>query len=428
MQPGDGTVFRLQQDGTQAWKAAGPRKSAEKQAVRPQCAADQQQRAGQIVDLIQPAARHDQIEATIREGQVILIALHPARGPGEATARIGGNHLDPARFQRPADAAIQAAQIERPGEGPLDAVQPVQNFDRHARMQEIMPGETGRGAIAAGTPSAAIEDFRRGHGWRLCISASSGTRACVNPLRAVIDFALPPRCPACGTIVASDDSFCEPCWSKLDFLGGPACAGCGVPFDTDRGEDVLCGACLADPPAHDGVRAVVAYGDVARSLVLKLKHGRRIGMARTIGRHMARGAAGEDGALLLPVPLHRWRIWRRGFNQSALLAREIGRRTGLEVDTGVIDRRKPTPMLGGLGRAARARALRGAFAIPSGKTARIAGRTVLLVDDVYTSGATAGACVKVLKRAGAAKVIVLCWARVLQDHVDDPVAVRDEPF
>lgn len=285
-----------------------------------------------------------------------------------------------------------------------------------------------RGAVATQAPARAIEDFGGGHRVRLCRSAASGTRERVNPLRAVVDFALPPRCPACGAIVASDDAFCEPCWSKLRFLGGPACTACGLPFETDRGEDFLCGACLADPPPHDGVRAVVAYGDVARALVLKLKHGRRIGMARTIGRHMARAAAGESDAMLVPVPLHRWRIWRRGFNQSALLAQEIGRRTGLPVEIGLIARRRATPMLGGLGRAARARALRGAFMVPSEGKARIEGRTLLLVDDVYTSGATAGACAQALKRAGAARVIVLCWARVLQDHVDDPGGLGDERF
>jgi len=243
------------------------------------------------------------------------------------------------------------------------------------------------------------------------------------PLRAAVDFALPPRCPGCGTIVAGDDSFCEPCWSSLDFLSGPGCAACNVPLEVGLGEDALCATCLAEPPAHDGVRAAVAYGPVARALVLKLKHGRRIGMARVIGRHLARAAADEPGAMLVPVPLHRWRIWRRGFNQSALLAEQVSRRTGQPVRTDLVERTKATPMLGGLGRAGRARALRGAFAVPSEKRAELKSRTVLLVDDVYKSGATAGACARVLKRAGAAQVIVLCWARVLNDGVDEAAAL-----
>jgi ComF family protein len=246
------------------------------------------------------------------------------------------------------------------------------------------------------------------------------------PLRAAIDFALPPRCPACGLIVGADGSFCTECWSKLHFLGGPGCAACGMPFETDQGPDVRCGACLAEPPAHDGVRAAVAYGEVARILALKLKYGRRVGLARVIGGHVARRAGEERDALIVPVPLHRWRIWRRSFNQSALIGAEIARRLGLELRTDLIERRKATPMLGGLGRTARARTLRGAFAVPSEKKAVLQGRTVLLIDDVYTSGATANGCARVLKRAGAARVVVMCWARVLPGHVDADTALGDE--
>jgi ComF family protein len=236
-------------------------------------------------------------------------------------------------------------------------------------------------------------------------------------LGAIVDFALPPRCPACGTIVRDDGAFCQPCWFSLDFLSGPCCAACNLPFEVDRDPDALCAECLAEAPPHDGVRAAVAYGETARALVLKLKHGRRIGMARVIASHLARHA--EPEALLVPVPLHRWRIWRRGFNQSALIAREVARRTGHVVRTDLVERRKATPMLGGLGREARARTLRGAFAVPSDRKPELKGRTVLLVDDVYTSGSTAGACARVLKRAGAARVIVLCWARVLKGGVDE---------
>lgn len=233
------------------------------------------------------------------------------------------------------------------------------------------------------------------------------------PVRAALDFALPPRCPGCGAIVAADHQFCARCWVTLDFLGGPACAGCGAPFRFDRGAEARCAACLADPPAHDGVRAVVAYGEVARTVALKLKHGRRLAMAGIIARHLARIAAAEGDAMLVPVPLHRWRLWRRGFNQSLAIARGVARQTGQAVADDLLVRRRATPMLRGLGRAARAEALRGAFAVPSDRRSALRGRTVLLVDDVFTSGATAGACARVLKRAGASRVVVLAWARVL---------------
>lgn len=248
----------------------------------------------------------------------------------------------------------------------------------------------------------------------------------MNPVRAAIDFALPPRCPACGAIVAADGSFCPDCWGRLRFLSGPGCAACNLPFDFDRGEGALCGECLADPPAHDGVRAAVSYGDVARGVAIKLKHGRRIALAKVVAGHLRRHLEGEADAILAPVPLHRWRIWRRGFNQSALIAAALGKATGLTVRNDLLVRRKATPMLRGLGRAARAETLRGAFAVPNDKRAALKGRTVMLVDDVYTSGATAGACARALKRAGAARVVVICWARVLGGELDGVDALGDE--
>jgi ComF family protein len=128
-------------------------------------------------------------------------------------------------------------------------------------------------------------------------------------------------------------------------------------------------------------------------------------------RHVPAGS--DADSLLVPVPLHRWRIWRRGYNQAAIIARAIARLTGAPMALDPIVRRKPTPLLRGLGRKARARAVRGAFVIRP--DADVKGRHIILVDDVYTTGATANACAKALKRAGAARVSVLCWARVVRN-------------
>ena len=237
-------------------------------------------------------------------------------------------------------------------------------------------------------------------------------------LKPILDFALPPRCPGCGAITAEPHRFCLACWSRLVFLGDPCCACCGLPFEYGEGADILCGACLAFPPAFDRMRAAVAYGEIPRAVALKLKYGGRPGVAETIARFVERHLDPGPEPLLVPVPLHRWRIWRRGYNQAALIASALARRARLEARLDLIERVKATPPLKGMGPKARRDAVRGAFRIPARHKDRIRGRSVVLVDDVYTSGATADGCARVLKRAGAAQVVVLAWARVVRgtDH------------
>ena len=203
----------------------------------------------------------------------------------------------------------------------------------------------------------------------------------------------------------------------MRLIGPPWCAGCNTPFAVPRGPDARCGACLATPPQHQGVRAAVAYGPIARRLALQLKYGRRIGIAMTMAQRIA-PLVPADIDLLVPVPLARWRLWSRGYNQAALIADGLHRIGGQPHDPFAVARGRGSQGLRGLGRRARARAVRGAFAIPD--PARVRGRHVGLVDDVYTSGATAAACTTALLKAGAASVTILCWARVLGDEtVDD---------
>ena len=241
----------------------------------------------------------------------------------------------------------------------------------------------------------------------------------LDPIGAAARLALPPRCPGCGIPVAADHRFCATCWNSLRFLGPPWCAACNLPFAHDRGDDARCAACLADPPRHAGLRAAVAYGPVARSLALRLKYGGRIAFAETMAGPMARLL--PDGAdLIVPVPLHRWRLWSRGFNQAGLIAAGVASRSGLPVDHDALLRRRQTLSLRGLGGRARAKTVAGAFAISgeASREGRVRDKAVVLVDDVCASGATTDACTRVLRSAGARSVTILCWARVLPETGD----------
>lgn len=237
--------------------------------------------------------------------------------------------------------------------------------------------------------------------------------------RAIVDYALPPRCPACGVIVGEDRQFCLDCWSSLHFLDGPACALCSIPLPTALpGSPVTCGACMADAPPFTGAPSAVAYGRAARTVALRLKYGRRTGHARLMAQLMARpltALRGDAPMLLVPVPLHRWRLWSRGFNQAALVADALTRLTGDPHDHHLLLRTKATAALRGKGRRERERIVAGAFALAPDAKARAAGRHLVLIDDVHASGATLRAAAKALKRTGAARVSALTWARVVPD-------------
>lgn len=237
--------------------------------------------------------------------------------------------------------------------------------------------------------------------------------AVLNPL---VDLVFPPRCPLCGDPLAAQGGLCVECWGKLAIPGEPACASCQRPMGAESVEGLICAPCLANPPRHDGIAAATLYNEASRDLVLAFKHGRRIGLARLLARLIAARLAGLEGEwLVVPVPLHRWRLWRRGFNQSVLLARELAAMPGLDVVPDALLRIKRTPTLGGLGRGERARALRGSIVVHPARVAMLQNAQVLLVDDVMTSGATTDACLKVLRRAGVSRIRIACFARVLDE-------------
>lgn len=218
--------------------------------------------------------------------------------------------------------------------------------------------------------------------------------------------------------MAAQDGLCATCWSDLAIPGEPGCALCQRPLASENaGAATICAPCLAAPPRHDGIAAATLYNDASRKLILSFKHGGKIALAPMMARLIAARLPQTVGPdwLIVPVPLHRWRLWRRGFNQSALLTREIARLRAASPCVDALFRRKATPSLGGLGRKARQRALSGAIAVAPRWQGRLKDAHVLLVDDVLTSGATSDACVAALKRAGAAKVVIACFARVVDE-------------
>src|SRR5471032_948554 len=234
-----------------------------------------------------------------------------------------------------------------------------------------------------------------------------------NVAKAVLDLLFPPLCIGCRAQVG-EAGFCASCWSGITFLDGPGCACCGLPFPVALEGENVCAACLARPPAFDSARAIFVCDQTSRGAVLALKHADRLELVPGFARWLSRigRAVLEDSDLVVPVPLHPLRLWRRRYNQAAELARRLARDGKLSYAT-ALARSRPTPSQGAMASAkARRRNVLGAFKVPD--PARVAGRRVLLVDDVLTTGATAEACARALKRAGAKRVHVLALARVVK--------------
>jgi len=232
--------------------------------------------------------------------------------------------------------------------------------------------------------------------------------------RAVVDGVLPPRCLSCGATVDEVDALCGACWAAITFFAPPWCSQCGLSFPHPMGEGAICADCARQHPSWDRARSVLRYDRHSRRLVLMLKHGDQTHLAGAFGRWMHRAGgevlAGAD--LLMPVPLHWTRLFGRRFNQSALLAQAIRGAGGPPVAADWLVRRRRTPSQGTLGPLARARNVRGAFALRRGRSVK--GKRVVLIDDVLTTGATAEECARVLRRAGAAYVGVLVLARAVR--------------
>ncbi|MGE3335644.1 MAG: ComF family protein [Rhodospirillaceae bacterium] len=230
--------------------------------------------------------------------------------------------------------------------------------------------------------------------------------------RLLLNAVLPPQCLACNAVVDTPGHLCGACFGRFTFITPPHCGICGLPLDQTITDDLICGACVVERPVYGQARAAFIYDEHSRPLVLKLKHGDRTDMAVHLARWLQRSGREIIAAadVLVPVPLHRWRLLMRAYNQSALLAHAVGKLSGKPVAADVLTRTKATPPQGGLSRSERRRNVAKAFGVR--RQGPIDRKRVLLIDDVLTSGATANACALTLMQAGAAAVDVLALARV----------------
>ncbi len=233
--------------------------------------------------------------------------------------------------------------------------------------------------------------------------------------RGVLNAVLPARCPVSGDIVEKPGLLSPKIWGRLNFIERPFCARCGIRFDipVDH-DDEICPVCVVEPPSYDSARAVFAYDDVSRAMILAFKHGDQTHLTTSFIPWMIRAAAEcrDDIDLVIPVPLHRFRMLARRYNQAGLLAKGIARAFQKPFVPGALVRVKRTISQGYMTAAQRAENIAGAFRVVDPRA--LAGKSVLLVDDVYTTGATVIACTKALKRAGAQAVHVVTIGRVMR--------------
>lgn len=235
-------------------------------------------------------------------------------------------------------------------------------------------------------------------------------------LKLFLDFLLPPRCGGCGESIDQTHALCSVCWSRLSFITKPFCETCGFPFELEGGDGVACGPCLRSPPLFTQLRSAFCYEDRSRDLILRFKHGDATYLTPLLVRWME--VAGRDllekADLLLPVPLHWRRLIKRGYNQAAFLAQGLAKRTNRVCFPSVLRRVRSTESQGHLTLLERRKNVSRAFYVRERDEKILLGKSVLLIDDVFTTGATVTECTKALKKAGARDVAVLTLARVVK--------------
>lgn len=229
----------------------------------------------------------------------------------------------------------------------------------------------------------------------------------------MIDTILPPRCVVSGDVVEGDGALSAETWASLSFINAPYCEVCGLPFEVEVKEETLCVECLENPPDYDCARSCVVYGDTSRKMILKYKHGDHVNIAHSFTPWMK--VAGKDFwdncDYIIPVPLHYWRLVGRRYNQAAVLANILSKKTDIAWLHDTLKRNRATVIQGHMDAVNRLKNVRNAFEV---KGTRLQGKNVVLIDDVFTTGATVNECAKALRRAGVKRIDVLTVARVVR--------------
>lgn len=240
--------------------------------------------------------------------------------------------------------------------------------------------------------------------------------------KTVSDLLFPPTCHGCGEHVSAPGSICPYCWQNIHFITPPYCPVMGLPFQYDPGDGFLSGEALQNPPVFDKARSAVIHDGLVRRLVTQFKYADRLELAPVMGQWMIR--AGQDliaeSDLIIPVPLHRWRFFTRRYNQAAELARMIAAQTNLPFMPEALLRHKATHHQVGLNAKERMKNIKGAFSVSPNGANILKNKNILLIDDVYTTGATVNAAAKSLKKGGANKVFVLTFSRALPQIISNP--------
>lgn len=232
-----------------------------------------------------------------------------------------------------------------------------------------------------------------------------------------VSLVYPPSCVSCRAATSEAQGLCAQCWAGLSLIERPYCERLGTPFEVDLGLGLISPAAIADPPVFARARAACRFDGTARELVHRLKYGDRTELSLMLGRMMAQAGREliAEADLIVPVPLHRFRLWTRRFNQAAALAVTIARQSGRPCAPQALARVKRTKQQVGLTRAQRADNLQGAFKVLPAMRPIVEGRRILLIDDVLTTGSTANAASRALLRGGASAVDVLTFARVVTE-------------